>query len=684
MKKKITKKKIGIGITTALILGGITAGITIPLLNKVNSKEDIGNQFYQPGDEFYYLDQTGGYFTNKDDTNKVTVTALNQSNHVKQEKNISKTETISKSLISLHKVLYDEEQKGSIQLQKMYFEYNIKSLQDEKAKLTTSEADVERGKAIDQDIKEIQDKIAIIDANNIPYEDLDFSSKYPRILMKRQVIFDKKKVIIQEEKNSYVKVYDTEAEGLTEWNKYMGQKYSGATSIAQAVDSVIDAQIKTQAMARFSVKINSEYTKKMVDSTKFTFLDKAKMETLAGTDKPTEDGDNYYFLGTSSKIPSKIALTFDAHTTSADYTSFKTIASLHRLTHVQHFLIAAKQSEGKKSLPWDVNKATMKHLLQKFNGKEVLDEIKTKLFINDDATDLLIRTFSDNSEGTKTKVGSLGIKSLLSHMIGTGPLYGLGLLEAEKEIDGGTAGTNILTTLTTQLKSKATSLGIIPTGTSNDNEYNQGIEEGIDALTDAEVKAKFGSVFRDVFNAKGQFSYLIDKTNGIAVVPSSFGIHIMKLTNLTGADLESQIEKDLQSAYKEKTTSKAKLDYAQISADSFTDAQKLKVLLGDKTGANLSTDSKDTLFDDMKDYLKEKATDADLTKDQVFEKIFTAVQNNIDGEVIGKVSEALKGKIDSFTKNIDGHTRENDYDNNGVADISPELIYKWTAEMGGK
>lgn len=648
MKKLL---KYGIGAT---VVGGITAAIAIPIALKVEEKEDV----------IRHIDMEQIAWGNTKLKDLVT--------EMKKEESVSGSILTSVSKASTF-ILYDEEQKGSIELQKKFFEYKLFELREEKGKSGTTD---ERKKAIDKEVTDIKAKLAKT-LSNVDYESTSFSSDFPKVLMPREIIQQRQEKILKENRKAFVAQFSTKAEGEKAWLDERHNKYNGATNDAQAVAMLVYQIIKKDAYGKMNYKLNSEYTIKMQSATNekgniiFDFLKNAAKKT--SNPLPT---DKVYFISTNSKIPGEIYFETD----STKNTQIDDMGKMN-LVHLYHALIPAIQNVKGSSLPWNITKADLigddskgNAGLLSMHGSSNTSFIKSleKLFDTSSASQVEADNFFIShslSQPTAAKYGSLGVNTQIGSLKGFAPGFVLGSIEGFKAINAGsvthTEGDAVITKIISGIESIFTSKSIT---------NQEQLVSYINSLTDQEITNIFGGVFRDAFGDKPKLFYMLSDQS--FMVMSKFGIHIIKAEGLAnGAALTTQINKDLQSAADEQNTDKVVLNYTQLfSRLSSTEKIVAKLMNDAPFVAQLETgyNNVNKIGTEVEDQLKEDGTKKTWT--EVKEDIKKAIDNIVASNKIQQVMGALGSNFDTFL--------EGKYDNNlldkGVvgSTISPGDIYK--------
>lgn len=721
MNKKL-KKGLTIG-TTLAVIGGAAGGITAGVLAAKDHKTTI-LKFIAPNEEVM-TDING---------NKVTIDDL--VNKAKDE-NQKTNDVLVKVRREVAFKSYDAQQKGSIKLQEMYFEYDKWRYAEEKTEKEAEKSRLEaqrvdaralpqnndrekdrRKKAIeslDHKIKVINDRLTAINkevdkinknetamkAANFDYNQSGFSSKYPHVLLKRSAISEKEGKKFDDKRAAFIAQYKTTADGEAAWIKEMDKQYHGATTKEEVINSQVYSQIQQKAFARFNFKINTSFTHKHKRSGKFSFLSTVEEKTGL-TNK--DDDKKLFFLSVDSKDPSEIFQ--DGPTAVAKLQA--TAGGLH-IIKLQHFLISAKQDAKGGTLPWDVKKDTFKKLFQYYGSgaKRPIDEF-TPTGIFQDSTEehdkVFVSAFSDNAKGTIDKSGAMGIKSAIDHITGDGLASGFALGLADllaHPSDPNTEGTDLMTAITTKVDEALEK----ELGTAGWNNYkaadsdgkNRIIAELVDNMTDDAFKKRFGSAFRDAFGGVGKLklSYRLSAQTGFVV--STFGIHLLRFKDLsTGGGLQAQLEKDLKTAREEDSTTKIETNYAELFKNVYSQERILNSYMNDtathydKDGIVVTTGGQTFAEQTIEHLFKDADVKKDITKlmptaDQgddakvkakIKEVIEHSIKSRIDAEIINKVIASISDKREKWIyDNLDKRLRD--------PSESVESIYHTVDVVGG-
>lgn len=478
MKKGL---KIGIGVTT---LVGVTTAIAVPSVLATKKKTDVLNEQNLKGIAVKGRGNVPEYNTD------------NFINLVKDENNASPTDLITEAQKLTAKFEYSEEQKGSIELQKMSFKYDIYKLDKENDELIeesgkwTTESDKtahenrikeisDRQDAIKNSKKIITDKIDAINNISFDEESVTFNIDYP-IILNTEVFLNKKQTkILADERNGQVGQFPTRAEGEKNWIDIRANGYGGSTTDQEAINFLVYNEMKGKYNLKNARSIKSNYTveealaKDADDNFIYPFLNdffKTQVTLDANTtfnegettdlkyltgDKSGEKvkySDKVFYFGSNSNVPSKIIVNPEV-----DEASIIDASKTNNLIKLQHYLIGAVQDEKGYTLPWTISKDSIKKLFlfygpgseyetggtrwigEKFSsGTTRADNGINNLFGSSDEditfTKEFIKTVSDNG-GTKNNSGDLGTKGELDTISSMVPGFGIGLLEALEDMN---------------------------------------------------------------------------------------------------------------------------------------------------------------------------------------------------------------------------------------------------------
>lgn len=653
MKKMV---KYGIG---GAVAAGIITGITVPLVMTINKKDDLP--------DYRKIDMDQEAWDGK--------TLQQLVDGVKEEEQIKGSLVTELSKVSAF-YLYDKEQLGSIDLQKMDLEFQKKKLQDEKAKPATTAA---RQTAIDTEITKIDEKITkLASLTKADYEEQTFKTKFPLILMKREVITERQKSILLDTKNAFVARFSTTTEGENAWLDEMKKKYNGATSTDQAVSMLVYSIIRKDAFAATRYKFNSQYTVEQMDSGKYSFLTHATKKAT----NPRET-DKVYFVSTESKIPSKI---FVDHT---NVTSGSIIDKLSRthLVETHHALIKAIQNEKGGLLPWNIKKEDLigdgtgkSYGLLSYYGQtgskrfyELIGDMVSGTTFDED----VFKKFVKHATGqpSAAKEGSLGLNYELESTKGMVPGFALGSIEAMSD-RANTDGIAIINTLKGKIDTWMTSKTI----TSQEK-----LEQVINSMSAEEITQEFGSMFSSTFGEKPKLFYGL-KNNAYLVI-SKFGIHIIwQQKYTTPAELEAQITKDLKKAADDQSISGSVIDYTKLFAKSQAEEQVLRDLLADtnfkvedgynKTEATKTNEDFPTQYEELPANAPAGTQRQKMTWADVKAQIIQSLDNIEKTKSFKLLGDVIGTSLDTWLKTqYDSNLRD--------STTSAEDIYRHARTLGG-
>ena len=712
------KKIIKIGMGT-LIVGGIATGIAVPLSTKVKEKTDV----IPPIDGNGLVVEGGG-------TVEEWVAAIEKTSEASPS-------LFSESLKATGRIKYEEEQKGSLEIQSMNFNYEIYKLNQEvidldkelkdvvtplltNADITIKEAAEARKKAIEDrkiDIadskKKNSDKILAITNNTIDYSSDKFAYDYPDVLATRANLIEKQKKILDDQKDAYIKQFNTLAEGKAGWIDQLKKQYNGALTDDEAVEGLVDKVISGPALKQYGRSLQSNYTieqalAKVGNDYVYEFLhdyfsteieqkefilkpgstatqmtteniSEYLYKTPAATDKSysrsgteVRKSDKVYFLGTQSLIKEKIIADIQV-------TDQKIIdASDNGLIKVSHMLIAAIQNEGGYTLPWTVTKETVKKLFAFYgagskNGTgttqwsdeidKVFESTKnpdgsyTETATQSDITESVIKNASDNA-GSKDTSGDLGTKNDLETVKGFVPGFGIGLLQAIEDIHttGGkldpTIGDAIISAIEAignDLESGA-NLETHAAGEHNPLANNDSLNQYIDSLSENDFNTKFGNAFKNAFS--GDLEFVYKTTNGY-IINSKNGIHLVKVEEiLTPAILSNNIKEDISIAMNDQGASKITNNYNEIFSSAYSPEKILKELIGDGTTTGVKFTKE--IYDIMPDMKKDDGTIKTVT--EIYNELSKYIEDSIKSKAISAINSVFTDTIQSYLTNA--------YDNN--------------------
>ncbi|WP_128008689.1 hypothetical protein [Mycoplasma sp. ATU-Cv-508] len=582
--KKRTKKAIIIGSST-VIVAGVVASIAVPLVS-IYSQPEFN---YQSKDKLY------------DDVLGETVEqTLNKQG---QQEKIQ----LDKFDYQVAFYLYDFEQKGSLELQKQHFNWDIYELklkiEAEKEKVEEKQSVIEeRIRGYQDDIRKIEDKLSALNreigaAEGLDYERDRFASEYPKVLLPLEKVRQKRETVYNDSKENYVSKFSTRQEGLNAWPDERRRLYNNAATDKEAVDYLTHKEISENSFAQFKFKINSDYTyeqkRAQVDGQPiFSFLKDAVEKKYDETEAPpleevedTRKKEKVYFTGTNSRIPSRLAINFSSEGQQSEDALIREVLS-QNLIKVNHALIAAKQNNSGSSLPWtfEKDKNVVKNLLSFFDrGERRVLELVPNLFATGSGeseasnqeevekdTAIFIDFFSNDDSG-KTKYGSLGIRTVTDYVKEMVPGFSFGILailnSPELPSDDPRNGKNYLQDLVENIEKGAQEAW------KDDQPTNQkDLVEALNNLGDADTQRIFGKSFRDTFDPeKDGLELYYPAGEGAHVVISKNGVHAVKVTSFDEpAKIKAEIERDLTQVAQDQEVNKAETNWSNLFNNHFT------------------------------------------------------------------------------------------------------------------
>ena len=635
-------------------------------------------------------------------------------------------EILTKSESSYDKVknqayyfLYEEEQKGSIDLQKDYFAWERYSLEkDIVEEVPELDGKIIKGKNIEKKDsygEVINEKIERwiklneIDIDNWEeqdqlYESDTFSSDYPYVLVSLDKIKENQKKIYEDRKNNYIKTFEKKAPGEDEWTKELSENYGGAYNDEEAVDYLVLNQIKPTAFGRYSYSINDLFTQEQYDFAKennfehFSFLKNASTKS-----EDSKDEDKVYFIGNESKIPSII-------------NKAPELEHIDEQTLFRHFLISASPDENGYDLPWKIAASDIKNLFsfenidsdnpnqkqayqyipkifstwkdkdeKDANGNpipgDIFDSVNTK-----DAK--FLKFYSNNSEGGKDKGGSLGSNKPLDFVAGMVPGFQLGVMKyiQDKVNNSSNTQSTILTTLVTKLEEAYYDI-LDEAGIKDDDNPTNGNKDEVDAkiqtqedlkqwwtkIDDQRMEEIVGNKIREVFDANqkngiDQFYYRL--TDKRFVVISSHGIHIVAYSD----DFDISDKNELQKMADEQSKDVDELNYIENVQTYYSEWRQFLEVLEDK---KFYDPSNNTGF--LQDNKESLITEDDQANDveKIFDEAKKFAQQKIENssfESIRKISQNYDWLLNQYDKEL----REENQ-----TSYKPEKLYEKAKEFGG-
>lgn len=327
--------------------------------------------------------------------------------------------------------LYEQEQLGSLILQKQYFYWNIYEkevlIKEENKKETPSTDTIN---SYNSDITKIKEKIANLDkeidgmkestpvhGKGIDFNSSTLGSDYSRILLPLKEVREKRTKIFMDTKENFIKKYSTRQEGLNRWPDERRNLYDNAATDSEAIDYLTHQQITGDAFAQFRFKLNSDFTleQKFAKRPKtdengnvvagqyeyiFEFLkngdqganpsikdyteqlNKDHAQNMDGVvPRPDEQYEGEYYFG-DKWTDIKSDKVYFISTNSKEWTKlaigqdlFDEILSTDMI-EVNHALIAGKQAESGASIAWSIEKDNVKKLLTLYGGQGSAANVK--------------------------------------------------------------------------------------------------------------------------------------------------------------------------------------------------------------------------------------------------------------------------------------------------------------------
>ena len=628
-KKKISKirdkKTILKYLITTLILGGIGAGIGIPVSNLVNSKTDVLEKINL--DEVAYSDVDG---------NELTFNQLIEKQKEEEKINVSLIKDVIKSTAYY---LYKDEQENSFEEQIREFKYDwfkknkIKKKIEEKDSLSKDEE--KEVKELNKKLSDLEEKINWLKDNktnqNIDYNSSEFREKYPRLLPSIKSLETKEGKIYDDKKNAYVQSFRTVAEGEAEWIKKIKSDYEGATSRKEAIAKLIYKTIKEDSLKRYKLSIIDKYNVEM-ENTKYKqettniypFLN--GMTAKNNLDPEDDKFKTLYFIGSNSNNINYIKS--DLTENSEIITALKN----KKVAKMRHLLIGAKPNEKGATLNWVVEKKTIKNLFREYtdnsgNKKYLIDLLDENLFTtsNEEKTNFFIENVSDDS-GTAEKDGALGTDSIMNLLSDKVPGFVLGIIDGYDSTQDQNEAVQVLNSMKDELKTLVWGQKDAGGNWPTERKSLKKMHEYIDSMEKEKFDEKFGKLFKKLFKydeTGSEISYDLGNNSYLAI--SKFGIHIINLEIYsTNLEIKNAIDDDIKNIIKEQSKSKSKLKYDILFNDLFSDNNIIKEMLKDsqyekylKDGYEKKESEKETY--DLIDFLNNDKSKKSWTK--VLEKI---------------------------------------------------------------
>ena len=454
--KKTVKQSLIWG-TVALGLAGTVTGITVPILNAKNEERQTKILNYN---ENVAIDghSVKNWWEDQEKSSQTKETTL-----------VSKVER------EIAFKLYDEEQAGSIEMQRAYFEWKkhtqVKTMidflrdtlnvtytitgtdiaatyADVKTKITTqitAETDVDRKKDLnerfDSMTKAWEDNlknIDTIDKKTFNWSATDFSTKFPKILLPQSEIRAKQVKEYEEQMNAFVNNFKTKAEGEDAWYKALPGRYNGAKNKTEAVDAKVFNLVSKTAYARFKYTVNSSFTYEQYKSGVFADYLGTFDATLPEFDatNPNANPNRKVFVKKivtgNHEGTEKVYYFGSLSNTKAWNNRIAHIpSSIKHLTRTHNAILGFKQDKDSISAPWTVDKKMLVKLFQTITTTDTKPAIEKWADIfksgKEDLTKELIASHSMTTDKTQHNSGDLGYMEPLDNL-GMVPGFALGTL----------------------------------------------------------------------------------------------------------------------------------------------------------------------------------------------------------------------------------------------------------------
>lgn len=530
---------------------------------------------------------------------------------------------------------YEQEHKGSLNVQRDQFLWEKKKKNDELDSLVDNDNNKKAIEDLKKDISEIDKKIEEIKTpNSLNYSSSDFSSDFPEVLLPITEIKKKQEEIFNNEKNAFVSKYSTKQEGEAAWVAQLSTKYDGANTKDEAINNLVFNVIKTNAFLRNNIKIDSSYTVKQLRWANTTDADGAfpflnidgydgtgNVEDAITSKSPSlrvsgnDDDDKVYFYGSDSKIWGHQG---EENLKIFDESRLQDLIGDKSYRMYRHVLLNIQPNSKGRTLPWEASIDEIKKLLAlqptqddvatdpKYQFQRIQDLWDGMDNFNsdvDEETGFFLKQVSDNSPSTKNIGGSLGVHkaSYFSNAMFDG--FSLGALDLEKNSDDDptnqdfaspSKNDSIYIKLTNAIE-KAQKEILDLASTPFKYETNKALYDYIDAHAD-DVKNIFGRKIRDLFDPnvmkevgfgnieKGQIGRSLlytdigtkDKDNRFAFISTKNegGIHLVKRYIVDGTSLGAEAIKDLEKIASEEDTKVSQYNIVELIKP-FLDEDKL-------------------------------------------------------------------------------------------------------------
>ncbi len=616
--------------------------------------------------------------------------------------------------------LYEIEQKGSLELQKMWFKWGIYEFDKKITELNDNPELVADKTKMDDEIKKINDqknKIkdlltniekATNEKNPIPldYKSSSFKTDYPKVLLPLKLRIEEQERIYNDIKNNEISKHATRLIGELEWTKKRLADYDGATSDKDAIDFQTNKIIKDEAFGQFQFKFNGDFTyehkyAQYDGKIIFEFLKEATenddlekyLEKYKGKPNLKEIGKTeletkIYFISSHSSNPANIFLNLQNNNEGIGKELLTQIAK-EKLIKIQNALISYKQNVNGSLLPWKFandqekdnektnNEDPLKTILSFFgqgdNTRRVLDILGNVFKDNkNDDTNIFVDNFSAD-RSLKEKEGSLGVGTLLEYIKKDNEGgFGFGImaiLQREKDNKGGFGKNsfqdhdqridkNYLTILKEKIEDAMKEVW------GEDLPKNQKeLDQKINDLKDKE-RETFGKAFRDTFDPEGKgLELFYPAGEGVNIVFSEKGMNIIKITELDQNNtLEEMVKKDLKQIANNKDVNKTETNWDKLFSKHFEDNGRREFIIKELG------EQKDS---PLRKYIDDKESQRQVSDKINWEDIKGLVNSLQNSKQIKDVMDALGSKTkDFYLKNIDKELRKID------AHLDPHKIYE--------
>ena len=568
-------------------------------------------------------------------------------------------------------------------------------------------------------IKKLADKIKKLEDSKWK-ETVSFDSKYPILLKPYDKIRKDQKAIFQDRKQNWNKNIDPKqkAEG---WPAYLKKTFGGAVTDEEGIIFLVNNAVAADAIKSTQFKINNEfsykeYTFSKFDTKSFKFLKNAHTK---GHEKNDADPKEFAKKELAFDTKIKSITTPKLPTTNAEWKTFTTtwddsndvlsqkvyfisskgkivkplgmeeskfvsdISQTGKLIKVQHGIIPFIRSETNPDEPWKIGDADLKKLLYTYGsdakGKAGYTNYFDGQMFGTSKADKKFTTLTlhiGKADGTSDIQGSLGIKTSLEYVKTMVPGFGLALLQKEgdtkhptpiTDFPNAALKTNIDAALADLYKKYKLSSKL------EDTTYHK--NKKIDSLFTVakdEVIKQIGLAVRDTFAAinPGKKQELIYKVGKNHIVVSKFGIHLIHITEYAkngATSIGDLVKTDFDKMAKDQNQSSSTGIVSLANAKYSKNDELLKYIQADK---DLNKLFLVRLLDFNK---KTKRTPDKILTEAKLKQLILRVQTVQKTKVIG---DAIDSKIKWVSDHLD----------NELIDkiITPDKIYEWAVEAGGK